>query len=169
MEKVSGMSFVEFLEKREFPKAGVRDAVIDPTDGAPRVPRSFDANFKESPLTVDMTGWTSLSLDDFLRWSNCITNFCLITPDSTRRIVTTRDSEWQTGLGHGEMVGDQLVHHVHDGSDHHYQALLVSDSSRGRTVIILTNQKHGNVYAMDDAINAILDDKPYVPLSSIKK
>ncbi len=169
IEKASGMSFGKFLETREFPKAGIRNAVIDPIDGTPRVPRSFDANFKESPLTVDMTGWTSLSADDFLSWSNCITNFCLITPDSTRRIVTTQDSKWQTGLGHGEMEGDRLVRHVHDGSDHHYQALLVNDSSKGRTVIILTNQKRGNVYAIDDAIDAILDGKPYVPLSDVKK
>lgn len=169
IEQVSGMSFEKFLETQEFPKAGVRDAVIDPTDMTPRVPKSFDANFKESPITVDMTGWTSLNLNDFLRWSNCITKFCLITPDSTRRIVTTGDTRWQTGLGYGEIVGNQLVRHVHDGSDHHYQALLVSDSFKGRTVITLTNQKHGNVYAMDDAINAILDDKPYLPLSDIKQ
>jgi D-alanyl-D-alanine carboxypeptidase len=169
IERVSGLSFAAFLETREFPKAGVRDAVIDPTDGTPRTPRSFDANFKESPITVDMTGWTALNLDDFLRWSNCIAHFCLITPDSTRHILTTRDPKWQTGLGHGEMAGGQLVNHVHDGSDHHYQALLVNDSSRGRTVIILTNQKHGNVYAMNDAINAILDEKPFMPLSNIKQ
>jgi hypothetical protein len=67
------------------------------------------------------------------------------------------------------MGGDQLVHHVHDGSDHHYQALLANDSSEGRTVIILTNQKRGNVYAMNDAINAILDGKPYAPLSNKPK
>jgi len=102
-----------------------------------------------------------------MRWSNCITKFCLITPGSTRRIVITGDSKWQTGLGHGEMAGDRLVHHVHDGSDHHYQALLVNDLSKGRTVIILTNQKCGNVYAMNDAINAIVDGKPYHLLSNI--
>lgn len=169
IEQVSGMSFEKFLETQEFPKAGIRDAVIDPTDMTPKVPKSFDVNFKESPITVDMTGWISLGLDDFLRWSNCITKFCLITSDSTRRILTTGDTKWQTGLGHGEMVGDQLVRHVHDGSDHHYQALLVNDSSKGRTVIILTNQKYGNLYAMDDAINAILDGKPYIPVSNVKQ
>ena len=169
IEKVSGMSFEEFLEKREFPKAGIRDAVIDPTEATPRVPKAFDAHDKQDPITVDMTGWTSLGLGDFLRWSNCITDFCLITPSSTRQIVTTRDSEWQTGLGHGDMVGDRLVRHVHDGSNHDYQALLMTAPSKGRTIIILTNQKRNNVYAMGDAINAILDDKPYVPLSIAKE
>jgi len=169
IENVSGISFAEFVEKRELPRSGIRNAVIDPTDATPRVAKSFDANHKQDPMIVDMTGWTDLNLDDFLRWSNCITDFCLITPDSTRQIVTTQNPSWQTGLGHGDMVGGRLVRHVHDGSNHNSQALLMVDPSKGRTVILLTNQKHNNVYAMGDAINAILDDKPYVPLSTIKE
>ena len=45
----------------------------------------------------------------------------------------------------------------------------MTDPSKGRTIILLTNQKRNNVYAMGDAINAILDDKPYVPLSIAKE
>ena len=168
IEKVCGMSFNDFLGKKEFPRAGIRDAVIDPTDATPRVAKSFDANYKQDPMTVDITGWPALTVDDFLRWSNCMTSFCLITPDSTRQIVTTQDSSWQTGLGHGEMVGNHLVRHVHDGNDHNFEALLTTDSSKGRTLILMTNQ-NDHVYAIDDAINAILDDKPYVPLSAAKK
>ncbi len=67
------------------------------------------------------------------------------------------------------MRGDRLVHHVHDGSDHYSQALLANNSCEGRTVIILTNQKRGNVCAINDAINAILDGKPYAPLSNKTK
>ncbi len=66
------MSFAEFLKKREFPKAGIGDAVIDPTDATPRVAKSFDAQFKPDPLKVYLTGWPALTLDDFLRWSDCI-------------------------------------------------------------------------------------------------
>jgi D-alanyl-D-alanine carboxypeptidase len=169
IEKVSGMSFEEFLRTREFPKAGIRDAVIDPTDTTPRIAKDFDARFKQDPMIVDMTGWTALTADDFLRWSNCITNFCLINPESTRRIVTTRDPKWQTGLGHSKMAGNRLVEHVHDGNDHDFEALLLTDSSKGRTIILETSQNRDDVYAMADAINAILDDRPYAPLSAAKE
>jgi len=169
VEEVSGMSFWEFLEKREFPKAGIREAVIDPTDATPQVAKDFDANFKQDPMKVYLTGWTALTVDDFLRWSSCITSFCLITPSSTRQIVTTRNPAWQTGLGHGEMVGNQLVRHVHDGNDHNFQALLMAEPSKGRSIILVTSQNRNRVYAMAEAINAILDSKPYVPLSVAKK
>jgi D-alanyl-D-alanine carboxypeptidase len=169
IEEVSGMSFEVFLEKREFPKAGVRDAVIDPTNATPRVAKSFDANYKQDPMTVDITGWPALTVDDFLRWSNCITNFCLMTPNSTRQIVTTQNPKWQTGLGHGDMVGDRLVRHVHDGNDHNFEALLMAVPPKGRTIILVTSQNRNHVYAMADAINAILDGKPYVPLNAAKE
>jgi D-alanyl-D-alanine carboxypeptidase len=169
IEKVSGMSFAEFLKTQEFPNAGIRDAVIDPTDATPRVAKSFDANFKQDPMTVDITGWTALTVDDFLRWSNCITNFCLITPNSTRQIVTTQNAKWQTGLGHGDMVGGRLVRHVHDGNDHNFEALLMVGPAKGRTIILLTSQNRDHVYAMAAAINAILDGKPYLPLSQSKE
>ena len=63
------------------------------------------------------------------------------------------------------MIGDQLVRHVHDGSNDNFQALLMTDLTKDRTLIILSNQKHNNMYAMGDALNAILDGKPYVALS----
>lgn len=168
VEKASGMTFAAFLEKYVFPKAGIRDAVIDPTEATPRVARSFDANFKQDSMKLYLSGWTQLTVDDFFRWSNCINTFCLISPASTRQMVATPNPKWQTGLGHGDMVGDQLAHHRHDGNDHNFEALLLSDGTKGRTIILVTNKNVEDVYAMADAVNAILDGKPYVPLSEVK-
>ncbi len=168
IEKVSGMSFAKFVTKREFPRAGIRNAVIDPTDATPMIAKSFDAKFKQDALIPPISGWVCLTLDDFLRWSNCMTSFCLIRPSSTRQIVSTEDPAWQTGLGSAEMRGDQLIRHVHDGSAMHYQALLMVDASKNRTIIILTNQKHDNVYDIGHAIDAILDREPSAPLSISK-
>jgi CubicO group peptidase (beta-lactamase class C family) len=164
IEKVSGLSFEEFLKKRVFPKAGIRDAVVDPIDNTPRIARGFDANFKQDPMKVYLTGWTALTVDDLLTWSNCVATFCLISPRSTGQILATSNPKWQSGLGHGEMEGDRVVRHVHDGNDHNFQALLMTDPSKGRTIILVTSQNRNDVYAVADAINAILDGKPYVPL-----
>jgi D-alanyl-D-alanine carboxypeptidase len=166
IEKVSGMTYSAFLEKRVFPKAGIRDAVIDPTDGVPQVAKGFDAHFKQDPLKVYLTGWPAVTVDDFWRWSNCVTTFCLISPESTRQILATPNPKWQTGLGHGEMKGDQLVRHMHDGNDHNFQALLMVNPLKGRTIILVTSQNRDDVYAIATAINAILDGEPYQPLSA---
>ena len=64
------MAFPEFLEKYVFPRAGLQDAVIDPTDITLRVAKSFDENFKQGPMKLYLSGWTRLTVDDFFRWSN---------------------------------------------------------------------------------------------------
>ena len=167
IEKVSGMSFSEFITRKEFPKAGIRDAVIDPTDATPRMAKSFDRNFTQDPMTLDISGWTALTVNDFFRWSNCMTSFCLITPDSTSQLGLGRHPGWPTALGHWDMKGDHLMRLVHDGNDHNFEALLTTNSSKSRTIILETNQ-NDHVYAIAEAVNAILDGKPYIPLSAAK-
>lgn len=157
IEKVSGMGFNDFVRSRVFPKAKVTDAVIDPVEGAPRVARGFSADLTQDSLKVYLSGWPALTVDDLFHWSNCITTFCLITPESTRQILASPDPKRQTGLGHGEMDGDRLVKHVHDGNDHNFEALLMVFPAKGRTIILMTSQNRNDVYAIADAINGILD------------
>jgi tetratricopeptide (TPR) repeat protein len=45
-----------------------------------------------------------------------------------------------------------------------YQALLVSKVPDGITIILMTNNKQGNLYAIDRSIEAILDGKPYAQI-----
>ncbi|HEY4091680.1 MAG TPA: serine hydrolase domain-containing protein [Luteibacter sp.] len=163
IQSASGMSFRAFLETQVFPKAGLRDPVIDPDEETPRVAKGLDAEGKQDAMKVYLTGWTALTVDDLYRWSNCITRFCLIDPQSTLRIATTGAPSWQSGLGHVQMSGGRVVRHVHDGNDHYFQALLMVDPTKGRTIILVTSQNRNDVYAMADAIGAILDGKPYQP------
>lgn len=158
IEKISGMDYDAFLKRRVFPKAHITDAVIDPTEGVPRVARGFDADFKQDPLKVYLSGWPALTVDDLFHWSQCVTTFCLITPESTRQILASTDAKRQTGLGHGDMDHDRLARHVHDGNDHNFEALLMVFPPKGRTIILMTSQNKNDVYAIAEAINEILDD-----------
>ncbi len=45
----------------------------------------------------------------------------------------------------------------------------MTDPAKGLTIILETSQNREHVYAMSDAINAIFDGKPYVPLSAVKE
>lgn len=68
------------------------------------------------------------------------------------------------------MEGDVLKTHVHDGINSNYQALLAADFNKGRTVILLSNNKQNNVYSLNDALQAILDGMPYdMPAKSFLK
>jgi D-alanyl-D-alanine carboxypeptidase len=165
IEKISGISFNQFVLQNILRGAGITNGVIDPSNNDPLIAKSFNNDFKQDDISVPISGWTCLNVDDFYKWGQCINNFCLINPESTRQIITPVADGKQCGLGGGSMQGDRVITHVHDGTAIHYQALLATDATRGRTIIILTNQRQGNVYDIAAAITAILDGKPYQPLA----
>lgn len=162
IEKVTGMSFAEFVNTRELPAAGIRHAVVDPRDDTPQVAKGFSAEGTQDKLVAPISGWVALSLADFLKWSRCVQTFCLISPESTRLIAQTQSPDRQSGLGMVEMHGDTVIRHIHDGSLMHYRALLWSKPDSGRTILILGNQKV-DVYAMAAAMEAILNGSSSKP------
>lgn len=167
IEKVTGISFNQFVQQNMLKAAGINNGVIDPTDSYLLVAKSFNNDFKQDGLEVPISGWTCLTVDDFYKWSQCITKFCLINAASTHEIITPVEPDRQCGLGGGSMEGDKVINHIHDGTALHYQALELTKTSKDRTIIILTNQRQGNVYDIAAAIEAILDNKSYQSLSKI--
>jgi D-alanyl-D-alanine carboxypeptidase len=169
IEKLSGLSFSDFVLQKILKPIGIKNALIDPTDQVPLMAKAFDNNFKQDGLEVPISGWTCLNLDDFYIWMQAINNFKIINPASTREIVTPFAPDQQTGLGGGSMKGNRLITHSHDGTAMHYQALAITDADKGRTIILMCNQKQGNLYEIAEAITAILDNKPYTPLRKEKQ
>ncbi|RZJ87475.1 MAG: class A beta-lactamase-related serine hydrolase, partial [Chryseobacterium sp.] len=167
IEKVTGIPFNQFVQQKMLKVAGIKNGVVDPTDSDLLVARSFNNEFKQDGIEVPISGWTCLNLDDFYKWSQCINNFCLIKPESTAEIITSFAAEQQSGLGGGVLKGNKVLTHTHDGSALHYQALLTTEASKGRTIIIMSNQRQGNVYKIAAAIQAILDNKPDQELPKI--
>ena len=167
IEKVTSISFNKFVQENMLKAAGIKNGVVDPAVSDSLVARSFNNDFKQDGLEVPISGWTCLTIDDFYKWSQSINNFCLINPISTGEIITPVSTDKQSGLGGGRMKGNKVITHTHDGTALHYQALELTDANKGRTIIILSNQRQGNVYDIAAAIQAILDNKPYQTLSKV--
>ncbi|ASU33448.1 serine hydrolase domain-containing protein [Mucilaginibacter xinganensis] len=164
IEKVSGLTFNQFVQQKILKPCGMDTAIIDPTDADVLIAKGYNDAYQQDSLTVPISGWTCLTLADFYKWANCISTFKLITPASTRQILYPVGPNKQAGLGGGSMDGDKLATHIHDGSSRNYQALLTDNALKGRVVIVMTNNKQGNVYDINRAIQAILDGKPYCQL-----
>ena len=160
--KITGMTFNDFVEQKILKPCGMTASLVDPTDQDYLVAKSYDNNGKQEALIYPITGWTAVTIGDFLKWSNALASFKLITPQSTLQILTpVAGEDKQAGLGHGTMEKNVLQTHIHDGIAQKYQALLDADFTKGRTVILMTNNRQNNVYQLNDIIQAILDGKPY--------
>lgn len=164
IEKITGLSFKEFVEQRLLKPTGMRTAIVDPYEGDQFVARAFDAKGKEDDLHVPISGWTAVTLDDFYKWGHAITGFKLINPESSKELLAVFGPNRQSGLGGGSMDGERMIFHKHDGTARNYQALLISNVLKGRTVILMTNNQQNNLYAINASIESILDHKPYVKI-----
>jgi CubicO group peptidase (beta-lactamase class C family) len=161
IEKITGISFKKFVEDYELKPAGMNTAIVDPAEKDALVAKSYDNDGKQDGLVYPISGWTAVSLDDFYAWANAIAKFKLISPVATREIINGVSPGRQSGLGGGSMDGDKMIGHTHDGTSLNYQALLVSKVPNGVTIILMTNNKQGNLYPIEKSIEAILDGKPY--------
>ncbi|MFC0514897.1 serine hydrolase [Mucilaginibacter angelicae] len=161
IEKITGISFRQFVEDYELKPAGMNTAIVDPTEKDALVARSYDNDGKPDDLVYPISGWTAVTLDDFYAWANAIIKFKLISPVATREIINGVSPGRQSGLGGGSMDGDKMIGHTHDGTTLNYQALLVSKVPNGVTIILMTNNKQGNLYSIEKSIEAILEGKPY--------
>jgi CubicO group peptidase (beta-lactamase class C family) len=161
IEKVTGISFKQFVEDYELKPAGMSTAIVDPTEQDALVARSYDNNGKADDLVYPISGWTAVTLDDFYAWANAIDKFKLISPVATREIINGISPGKQSGLGGGSMDNDKMISHIHDGTSLNYQALLVSKEPHGITVILMTNNRQGNLYSIEKSIESILENKPY--------
>lgn len=161
VEKITGMPFYRFVEQKILKPCGMTHSIIDPDEHAPLFARAYDKNRKPDPATYPISGWTAVTLGDFYKWAQAIADFKLITPQATRDILIPSGPNRQSGLGGGLMEGDKLIIHTHDGTAYDYQALLTTNEPKGRTVILLTNNKNMSLYQFNEAIQDILDGKPY--------
>ncbi|MGY0035611.1 serine hydrolase [Pedobacter sp. NJ-S-72] len=166
IERITGLSFKVFTEQNLLKPCGMKMSIVDPSSNDILIARAYNNDKKEDDLTYPIDGWVAVTLDDFYKWAKAITDFKLISPASTKQILIAFGPNQQGGLGGGTMEGDLMISHKHDGTARNYQALLVSTVSKGRTVILMTNNQQNNLYTFNVSIQAILDGKPY---NQIKK
>lgn len=161
IEKITGKTFNAFVEEQLLKPCSMTNARVDPPASDALLTTAFNNEGKADSLIVPISGWTAVTLDDFYKWSQSISSFRLLSPEATKSILVPVRPNTQSGLGGGYMEGEHIMRHIHDGSAFNYNALLVSDPPKQRTVILMTNNKQGNLYELNTAIQAILDGKPY--------
>lgn len=161
IEKITGITFNKFVEERLLKPAGMSTAILDPDEQTPLMAVSYTNTLKPGLFIYPITGWVAVTLDDFYKWEQALETFKLISPASTRELLTPFAPNKQSGLGGGTMVGDKLILHKHDGISINYQALVVGQPLKRRVVILMTNNKQNNIFDIDNAIEDILDGKPY--------
>lgn len=164
IEKITKMSFNDFVIKKMLHPIGIKNAIVDPNEKEKNLAKSFNNKGKQDILKYNISGWTALNLNDFYKWSDAINSFKIINKESTLELFIPFTEGNQTGLGEGSIQLNKVVNHIHDGAAFNYQALLISNPNY--TIILMTNNKQNNLDAISTSIQSILEGKVYDPIGN---
>ncbi len=106
------MPFKQFVEQKMLKPCGMLHSLIDPTEQDPFIAKGYCSDLKQYKLTVPISGWTAVTLEDFNKWSEAIAKFQLISPSSTKEILMPVSPGKQAGLGGGSMEDGKLISHI---------------------------------------------------------
>lgn len=180
IEKVSGVSYADFVAKRIFTPLGMHNTAFEGQErGAKRVTgyRTQDGRFMLAPavntnLTFTAGGLVS-SADDLNLWLNAIASEKLLKPATWKRAFTpaTLNHGKPTEYGYGwvlrKLRGQPM--REHSGVIAGFQAMVLMLPQEQISVIFLTNQQARQNVArrMGEQIAAMIIGKPFPELKPI--
>ncbi|MDN5288142.1 MAG: hypothetical protein JWR38_4416 [Mucilaginibacter sp.] len=167
IEKVSGLSFNDFVVKYIFKPCKMLNSGMDLKFNDPKMAQAFDSNYRPTPYTQESSGWVRLTMDDLYRYTTCLNSYQLIKHDSYQELAAGF-GDGESSLGSAQFENNQLIWHQHHGSNYNYEALMTSDLKEDITVILMTNSQQFKVSPLTTAIMNIIKGKPYtVPQKSL--
>ncbi len=168
-EKVSGVSFAEFLRYKVFAPLGMNHThIFDKNDTViPNCVTGYNANYRAAGIDFldGVTGDKGIysTTDDVLKWDQALYTDKLL-KQSTLKEAFSGHSRWvnQHNYGYGwRMVvlsGDTLIYH--DGWWHGFNAAFLRDIKGKNTIIVLSNHVNWCINQSRDLLNMLHEELP---------
>lgn len=167
IEKVSSLSYSDFITKNLLIPAGMTRSAVDYPVNAKGMARAFDSEGRDVSYEQKMTGWVRLPIGDFYKWTKALHSGQLISLNALRELGQNFPGG-ESSLGSAEFKGDTLIWHQHQGSNSNYEAAIYSYLPEDITIVLMTNHQEMKVLALKSAIMNILQNKPFtIPKKSL--
>jgi CubicO group peptidase (beta-lactamase class C family) len=119
----------------------------------------FDSDFKEDDYEISIKNLLiSSTARDMSVWFEQLGDFNIVSKQSIKTL--SEEAKWgfniQSTLGLCDWENDKIIEHSHHGSSGNYECIVRRFKQDDITIVILTNQKHENVYDISDEIYKIL-------------
>ncbi len=161
VEKVSGMSYADFVKQYILIPCGMDSTIVDYPLTGKGMARAFDSEFKETAYLQGMTGWLRLPVMDLYRWTEHLHNYSLINKASLQELGIAF-AGGESSLGTTAFENGELSWHQHQGSNSNYEALFYASLKDSVTIVMMTNNQQLKVHGIKSAILALLKQQPFV-------
>lgn len=169
IEKVSGMSYADFVEKELLKPCGMNHSLLDPTAETPNFTRSFDEEFVQDDLDTYMSGWVASNTEDMYKWVQCLNSGKLISREALSELSESYKASSESPLGQTAYHDGKLLFRYHHGQSDNYEGGVAWLPDPGYTIILLTNNRCNQLADHINAIDAILRGNDFeIPKRSIE-
>jgi CubicO group peptidase (beta-lactamase class C family) len=167
IEKVSGLTYADFIDRYIFKPSAMAHSIIDADLSRPDIAKSFDNDFKPTPFIQLATGFPRLNVTDLYTFITRLEDFKIISRESFNQLAVNFPGG-ESSLGTAGFENGRLLWHRHQGSNSNYEALIYTDHVQDVTLIMETNNQNFKVDAIKTAVLHILKDEPFTaPKKSI--
>ncbi|MDT0676597.1 serine hydrolase domain-containing protein [Autumnicola musiva] len=163
VEHISGQDFQKYARLNLFDPYGLENSKISeqyPYKDKTLMAIPFNENYEADSYKISMPLILfSATTEDMYQWFHHLDSFHIVSKNSVE-ILSQEAKEGtniQAPLGRCDWKNGQVVEHSHHGSSASYECVIRRFKQDDLSIIILTNQKHRNVYDISDEILALFE------------
>jgi len=167
IEKVTGLSYAEFIHKNLLLPAGMKASLLDYPVYASGMAKAFDETGHATSYPQGVSGWVRLPIRDLYQWTRALHAGKIISAKSIKLLAESFPGG-ESSLGTTGYDGDQLIWHQHQGSNYNYEAAFYTNLPEEITIVMMTNNQQMKVWPLKTTILNILHHEDFtVPKKSL--
>jgi|TARA_R110002072_G_scaffold192107_9_gene348882 CubicO group peptidase (beta-lactamase class C family) len=169
VEKISGMSFNDFIQENILIPSKMSDAIIDATSKNAQLVTSFNNDLvNDSSSDIEFSGWVFPSISDLFNWVNSLHSGKIISKESLMLLFDSFSKNSESALGKGVFKNNELMIYQHQGSSFNYESLIHYNLKEDLMVILMTNNKNLKLRYIVEAIENITKGNSFkIPQKSV--
>ncbi|EMY3554952.1 serine hydrolase [Flavobacterium psychrophilum] len=165
IEKVTGVSFQEFVTKNIIKPLKMTNSVFDPKLGYKNRTSCYDFDNVRCPEMNFISGWLWVDINDLYKWIEGMNSNRLISKESFQTMLNNPYAKDEGGSLGRYLEKDELQRH--NGVSYKFESIFLNDFKNDITIILLSNNLN-KVWDLGYIIHNLMLGKDYeIPKKSI--
>ncbi|WDF45139.1 serine hydrolase [Chryseobacterium sp. KACC 21268] len=165
IEKVTGMSFQEFVIKNIVKPLKMTNSVFDPKSGFKNRTSCYDFDNVRCPEMNFISGWLWVDINDFYKWIEAMNSNRLISKESFQTLLNNPYAKDEGGSIGRYFEKEEIQRH--NGVSYKFESIFLNDFKNNITIILLSNNLN-RVWDLGYTIHNLMLGKDYeIPKKSV--
>lgn len=166
IERVSKMTYADFIKKNIFDKAGMKASLVDYPVSSQDMAQSFNDEGIHTPYPAHFTGYIRFPIHDLFLWEKALWNVQIISQESLMQLSSVFPTG-ESSLGRVTFINGRPEKHTHQGSNSNYEALVTKTFGDDVIIVMMTNNQQLKVQALSETLShALQNDTFTIPRKS---